>query len=44
MTARYIKAKKLNKGRNITADATLKKVFGGGSMFKLAGALSKHIK
>ena len=28
----------------ITPDATLKKVFGGGSMFKLPGALNKHIK
>merc|ERR1711865_1076444 len=40
----YIKKKNLNKGRMITADATLKKVFVGGNMFKLAGALSKHIK
>merc|ERR1712072_617661 len=40
----YIKKNKLNKGRNISADAKLKGVFGGGSMFKLAGALSKHIK
>merc|ERR1711865_401000 len=40
----YIKKKNLNKGRMITADATLKKVFAGGNMFKLAGALSKHIK
>merc|ERR1712028_302315 len=37
----YIKKKNLNKGRMITADATLKKVFAGGNMFKLAGALSK---
>merc|ERR1711959_658638 len=35
----YIKKNKLNKGRNISADAKLKGVFGGGSMFKLAGAL-----
>jgi len=34
----------LNKGRNIHPDAALKKVFGGGSMFKLAKAMSKHIK
>merc|ERR1711998_195353 len=40
----YIKKKGLNKGKMISADATLKKVFGGGSMFKLAGAMSKHIK
>merc|ERR1712072_969271 len=32
----YIKKNKLNKGRNISADAKLKGVFGGGSMFKLA--------
>ena len=43
-TQRYIKKKNLNKGRIITADATLKKVFAGGNMFKLAGALNKHIK
>merc|ERR1711865_1107923 len=29
----YIKKKNLNKGRMITADATLKKVFAGGNMF-----------
>merc|ERR1712096_469679 len=40
----YIKKKGLNKGRNINSDAALKKVFGGGSMFKLPGAMSKHIK
>merc|ERR1712139_574893 len=40
----YIKKKGLNKGKMISADATLKKVFGGGSMFKLAGAMTKHIK
>merc|ERR1740130_953202 len=40
----YIKKKGLNKGRNITPDASLKKVFAGGSMFKMPGALNKHIK
>jgi len=34
----------LNKGRNINSDAALKKVFAGGSMFKLAKAMGKHIK
>merc|ERR1712096_232747 len=37
----YIKKNKLQNGRNIKA---VGKVFGGGSMFKLAGAMSKHIK
>merc|ERR1740130_2582908 len=40
----YIKKRNLNKGRTINPDATLKKVFTGGSMFKLAGAMSKHFK
>merc|ERR1712093_429000 len=37
----YIKKKGLNKGRNVGA---IPKIFGGGSMFKLPGAVSKHIK
>merc|ERR1712094_158755 len=37
----YIKKKGLNKGRNV---GKIDGVFGGGSMFKLAGAISKHIK
>merc|ERR1712070_1089350 len=40
----YIKKKGLSKGRIITPDPTLKKVFAGGSMFKLAGAIAKHMK
>merc|ERR1711865_387824 len=40
----YIKKRNLNKGRTINPDATLKKVFTGGSMFKLVGAMSKHFK
>merc|ERR1740130_311359 len=40
----YIKKRNLNKGRTINPDAALKKVFAGGSMFKLAGAMSKHFK
>merc|ERR1712167_115015 len=41
----YIKANKLNKGRTITPDATLKKVFPVASidMLKLAGHISKHL-
>merc|ERR1712167_79211 len=37
----YIKKKGLNKGRNV---GKIDGIFGGGSMFKLAGAVSKHIK
>merc|ERR1712146_272059 len=37
----YIKSKKLNNGRNVKA---VGKIFGGGSMFKLAGAIAKHMK
>merc|ERR1711939_749965 len=37
----YIKKNKLNNGRNLKA---VGKIFGGGSMFKLAGAMSKHMK
>merc|ERR1712006_9997 len=40
----YIKKAKLNSGRMIKADATLKTIFAGGSMFKLAGAMSKQMK
>merc|ERR1712146_392169 len=40
----YIKSKKLNSGRMIKSDDRLKKVFAGGSMFKLAGAMAKHMK
>merc|ERR1711988_1765694 len=41
----YIKANKLNKGRIITPDATLKKVFPVNSidMLKLAGYVGKHL-
>merc|ERR1712225_143890 len=37
----YIKKKGLNNGRNVKA---VGKIFGGGSMFKLAGAIQKHLK
>merc|ERR1711918_225808 len=37
----YIKKNKLNSGRTMKA---VGKVFGGGSMFKLAGAIAKHMK
>merc|ERR1712225_206131 len=37
----YIKKNKLNNGRNVKA---VGKIFGGGSMFKLAGAIAKHMK
>merc|ERR1711861_2220 len=37
----YIKKNKLNSGRNVKA---VGKIFGGGSMFKLAGAIAKHMK
>merc|ERR1712093_190316 len=37
----YIKKKGLNKGRNV---GKIDGVFGGGSMFKLAGAVAKHVK
>merc|ERR1712159_426882 len=37
----YIKKNKLNNGRNVKA---VGKIFGGGSMFKLAGAIQKHLK
>merc|ERR1712093_99891 len=37
----YIKKHKLNNGRNVKA---VGKIFGGGSMFKLAGAMAKHMK
>merc|ERR1712072_169505 len=37
----HIKKKGLNKGRNV---GKIDGVFGGGSMFKLPGAVSKHIK
>merc|ERR1712118_514757 len=37
----HIKKKGLNKGRNV---GKIDGIFGGGSMFKLAGAISKHIK
>merc|ERR1711998_88935 len=40
----YIKKNKLNSGKIIKPDAALKKVFAGGSMFKMAGAVSKHLK
>merc|ERR1711924_515239 len=36
----YIKKKGLNNGRNVKA---VGKIFGGGSMFKLAGAIQKHL-
>merc|ERR1712118_65638 len=35
------KKNNLNKGRNVKA---VGKIFGGGSMFKLAGAIAKHMK
>merc|ERR1711904_390455 len=37
----YIKKKGLNKGRNV---GKIDGIFGGGSMFKLAGAVAKHVK
>merc|ERR1712225_70048 len=37
----YIKKKGLNKGRNV---GKIDGVFGGGSMFTLAGAVAKHVK
>merc|ERR1712080_757263 len=37
----YIKKHKLNNGRNVKA---VGKIFGGGHMFKLAGAIQKHLK
>merc|ERR1711970_905818 len=37
----HIKKKGLNKGRNV---GKIDGIFGGGSMFKLLGAVSKHIK
>merc|ERR1712146_244110 len=37
----YIEKNKLNNGRNVKA---VGKIFGGGSMFKLAGAIAKHMK
>merc|ERR1712220_22595 len=37
----YIKKKGLNKGRTV---GKIEGIFGGGSMFKLAGAVSKHLK
>merc|ERR1712100_36145 len=37
----YIKKKGLNKGRNV---GKIEGIFGGGSMFKLAGAVAKHVK
>merc|ERR1719230_1277520 len=37
----YIKKNSLNKRRTVKA---VGKVFGGGSMFKLAGAIAKHMK
>merc|ERR1711959_5144 len=37
----YIKKKGLNNGRNVKA---VGKIFGGGSMFKLAGAIQKHLQ
>merc|ERR1712159_323095 len=37
----HIKKKGLNKGRNV---GKIDGIFGGGSMFKLPGAVSKHIK
>merc|ERR1712096_204772 len=41
----YIKSRKLNKGRTINPDATLKAVVPSScSMFKLMGHLNKHIK
>merc|ERR1712046_318871 len=40
----YIKKKGLSKGRMISPDPVLKKVFAGGSMFKLSGAIAKNLK
>merc|ERR1711908_188137 len=37
----YIKKKGLNKGRTV---GKIEGIFGGGSMLKLAGAVSKHLK
>merc|ERR1712159_625731 len=37
----HIKKNNLSKGRNVKA---VGKIFGGGSMFKLAGAIAKHLK
>merc|ERR1711977_57369 len=37
----HIKKNNLSKGRNVKA---VGKIFGGGSMFKLAGAIAKHMK
>merc|ERR1711881_213633 len=37
----HIEKNKLNNGRNVKA---VGKIFGGGSMFKLAGAIAKHMK
>merc|ERR1712167_553941 len=37
----HIKKNNLNKGGNVKA---VGKIFGGGSMFKLAGAIAKHMK
>merc|ERR1712118_616444 len=37
----YIKKKGLNNGRNVKA---VGKIFGGGNMLKLAGAIQKHLK
>merc|ERR1712118_344139 len=37
----YIKKNGLSKGRTVKA---VGKIFGGGSMFKLAGAIAKHMK
>merc|ERR1711904_581155 len=37
----FIKKKGLNKGRNV---GKIEGIFGGGSMFKLAGAVAQHVK
>merc|ERR1712094_57229 len=37
----YIKKKNLNKGRNV---GKIEGIWNGGSMFKMAGAVAKHIK
>merc|ERR1712080_802087 len=37
----YIKKKGINKGRNV---GKIDGIWGGGSMFKMAAAVSKHIK
>merc|ERR1711977_270094 len=37
----YIKKKGINKGRTV---GKIEGIWGGGSMFKMAGAVSKHIK